>query len=45
LVLFPLFMWLGLWADRRGIAPRLVAASAVLLALLTAGFGTWQPFV
>ena len=42
LIVFPLFMWLGLVCDRRGWTDRVVMAFACLLALLTAGFASWQ---
>jgi hypothetical protein len=41
-VLFPLHMWLALWARQRGWERRVVAASAVLLALATAQFTAWE---
>lgn len=43
LVTFPLFMWLGLRCERAGIADRVVLGFACLLALLTAGFASFQP--
>ena len=41
-VLFPLHMWLALWARERGCERRVVLGSAVLLALATAQFTTWR---
>jgi Mannosyltransferase (PIG-V) len=40
-VLFPLHMWLARWSRERGRLERVVAASAVLLGLLTAQFARW----
>lgn len=42
LVVFPLFMWLGLRCERAGWTDRVVLVFACLLALLTAGFASWQ---
>jgi hypothetical protein len=44
-VLFPLFMWAGATAERRGVTQTAVRASAVALGLLTAVFATWQPLL
>ena len=41
-VVFPLFMWLALWADERGASTRVVAVSATLLGAFAAQFATWQ---
>jgi hypothetical protein len=41
-VLFPLHMWLALWARRRGWQRRVVVASALLLALAAAQFTAWR---
>lgn len=41
-VLFPLQMWLALWCGERRDVERTLAASAVLLGLLTAQFATWR---
>jgi hypothetical protein len=43
LVMFPLFMWLGARCERAGITDRVVLGFACLLALLTAGFASFQP--
>ena len=43
LVVFPLFMWLGLRCERSGVTDRVVLAFTCALALLTAGFASWQP--
>jgi hypothetical protein len=43
LVLFPLFMWLGAWLERRPRArPVLLGASALLLAFFAGQFATWH---
>jgi len=42
LVVFPLFMWLGLRCDRAGATDRVVLAFASLLSMFTAGFASWQ---
>lgn len=44
-VLFPLFMWAGAAAERRGLTQTTVRACAAGLALLTAVFATWQPLL
>lgn len=41
-VLFPLFMWLAVVCERRGVTAHAVVASAMLLGLLTTWFATWQ---
>lgn len=41
-VLFPLHMWLAMWARERGWERRVVASCAVLLALATAQFTAWE---
>jgi hypothetical protein len=41
-VLFPIFMWLALWAEERGATDRVVAVSAVGLGLFTAQFASWH---
>jgi hypothetical protein len=43
LVVFPLFMWLGLRCERAGVTDRVVLGFSCLLALLTAGFASHQP--
>jgi Mannosyltransferase (PIG-V) len=43
LVVFPLFMWLGLRCSRAGVTDRVVLAFTCLLAVFTAGFAAWQP--
>ena len=43
LVVFPLFMWLGAWCERRGWTDRVLLAFTVLLAVFTAGWASWQP--
>jgi hypothetical protein len=43
LVVFPLFMWLGLRCSRAGVTDRVVIAFTCLLAVFTAAFATWQP--
>ena len=45
LPLFPLTMWLASWAERRGITRGAVIASAAAMAVLTAAFASWQPYV
>lgn len=40
--LFPLHLWLALWADERGGSERAIAVSAVLLGLFTAAFVHWS---
>lgn len=42
LVAFPLFMWLGAACERRRVTQPVLIASAATLAVLTAGFATWQ---
>ena len=41
-VLFPLFMWLALWTERRRVTAPALALFAALLVVLTAQFATWQ---
>ena len=41
-VVFPLFMWLAIWCDERGLTTRAVVVSAVLLGAFTSQFATWQ---
>ena len=41
-VVFPLHMWLAAWARRHRLAAPVVIASAVGLAILTAGFAAWR---
>jgi hypothetical protein len=41
-VVFPLFMWLAVVADRRGVLQYVLAFSVALLALFTAAFATWR---
>lgn len=41
-VLFPLHMWLALWARERNWERRVVGSSAVLLALAAAQFTAWE---
>ena len=43
LVVFPLFMWLGLRCSRAGVTDRVVLAFTCLLAVFTAGFAAFQP--
>jgi hypothetical protein len=43
LAAFPVFMWLGWRCERAGVTDRVVLGFACLLALLTAGFVSWQP--
>jgi len=45
LVLFPLWMWLAIVADRRGWGRPAVAVAAALLVLSTAAFATWRRLV
>lgn len=45
LVVFPLTIWLASLAARRGIVRALVVVSAAALAVLTAAFASWQPYV
>ena len=45
LALFPVYMWLGWVIERRGITRPVVVASGALLAVTTAGFATWHPFL
>jgi hypothetical protein len=40
-VLFPIFMWLALVCDERGISTRVAAASAVVLGLFVTQFAAW----
>lgn len=44
-VLFPLFMWLGLWVQERRWTDHVVPAFAVGLGMYAAGFATWQRLV
>jgi hypothetical protein len=41
-VLFPIFMWLALVCEDRGLTDRAVAASAIGLGLFTAQYATWH---
>ncbi len=41
-MMFPLFMWLGVWAAGRKVERPLVIGFAVLLALFTIQFATWH---
>lgn len=41
-VVFPLFMWLALWSRERRLGVWVTAAFALLLALYSARWGTWQ---
>jgi hypothetical protein len=41
-VLFPIFMWLGLVCEERRIVDRVAIASAVVLGLFVTQFATWQ---
>jgi hypothetical protein len=41
-VLFPIFMWLAVWAEERRATGRVVAVSALGLGLFTAQFATWH---
>jgi hypothetical protein len=43
LVVFPLFMWLGLRCERSGLTDRVVFGFTCALALLTAAWVSWQP--
>lgn len=45
MVVFPLTMWLASWTERRGVTRVAVVASAAALAVLTAAFASWQPYV
>ena len=45
LVVFPLSMWLGDFAARRGLVRVLAVGSAAALAVLTALFASWRPYV
>jgi hypothetical protein len=45
LVLFPLWMWLAIVADRRGWGKPAVAVAAALLVISTAAFATWRRLV
>ena len=45
LVLFPLWMWLAIVADRRGWGRPAVAIAAALLVISTAAFSTWRRLV
>jgi hypothetical protein len=41
-VLFPIFMWLAIVCDRRGITPHVASASAVGLGLFVTLFASWH---
>src|SRR5204862_381589 len=41
----PDVLWLARWTERRGITRGAVVASAAALAVLTAAFASWQPYV
>lgn len=41
-VLFPIFMWLGLVSEERGVTDRAAAASAMVLGLFAAQFAAWR---
>jgi hypothetical protein len=41
-VLFPIFMWLALWAEERRVTAQLAAVSALGLGLFTAQFASWH---
>ena len=41
-VLFPLFMWAGVWLSRRRLTAPAIGVLAVLLGLFTAEFATWR---
>ncbi|HEV2790132.1 MAG TPA: mannosyltransferase family protein [Solirubrobacterales bacterium] len=41
-VLFPLFLWLAIWTERRGLTTRVVALFAAAMAVLTAQFTLWS---
>jgi Mannosyltransferase (PIG-V) len=41
-VLFPIFMWLGVWSEERRATNAVVAVSALGLGLFTAQFATWH---
>jgi Mannosyltransferase (PIG-V) len=41
-VLFPIFMWLALWAEERRATARVAAVSAVGLGLFSAQFASWH---
>ena len=41
-VLFPIFMWLALVCEERGLTDRVAAVSALGLGLFTAQFATWH---
>ena len=45
LPVFPLTMWLASWTERRGITRGAIVASGAALAVLTAAFASWQPYV
>ncbi|HKP91386.1 MAG TPA: mannosyltransferase family protein [Thermoleophilaceae bacterium] len=45
LPVFPIVIWLAAWTEDRRITRYVVAGSAVALALLTAAFASWQPYV
>jgi Mannosyltransferase (PIG-V) len=41
-VLFPIFMWLALWAEERRVTAQVAAVSALGLGLFTAQFASWH---
>jgi mannosyltransferase PIG-V len=41
-VLFPIFMWLALWCEERGVTDRVLVASALGLGLFTTQYATWH---
>jgi hypothetical protein len=41
-VLFPLFLWLAIWTERRGMTTRVVALFAAAMAVFTAQFSLWS---
>jgi hypothetical protein len=45
LPVFPIAMWLATWTEGRRITRPLAIASGVALAVLTAAFASWQPYV
>jgi mannosyltransferase PIG-V len=45
LPVFPIAMWLASWTERRGITRAAVVVSAAALAVLTALFASWRPYV
>jgi hypothetical protein len=38
-------MWLASWTERRGITRGAAIASGAAMAVLTAAFASWQPYV